>query len=313
MIAVYIAWGSTYLAIRFGVETIPPFILAGTRFLVAGGLLFIWRRLAGDPLPKRLEWRSAFIIGTFLLVGGNGGVTWAEQLVPSGITSLLVASAPLWMVLLDALHPRRRQLPTWQTLAGVALGFVGIVLLVGPSQLAGSGLVLEPAGVVVLLFSALFWAIGSLFGRDARLPDSPLMGTAMEMLAGSAGLFLLSTLTGEWGRLDLAAISVPSLLGLGYLIVFGSLVGYAAYTWLLRVAPTPLVATYAYVNPLIAILAGSLLANEVLNSRILAAALVIISATALINTARNKAPRDRSRAGAGEAHLEAVSPAGGED
>ena len=304
LIAVYIVWGSTYLAIRFAVQTIPPFLMAGTRFLIPGAILYAWRRLSGDAAPTRLQWRSAAIVGLFLLLGGNGGVTWAEQRVASGITALIVGSAPLWMVLIDALRPRGQR-PNWQTAGGVLIGLAGIALLVGPSQWNGSHLQMDTPGVAMLLLAALLWAIGSLYSRTAQLPASPLLGTGMEMLAGGAGLFLAGTLTGEWGRLNLAAITPPSLWGLAYLIACGSLVGFVAYTWLLRVAPTPLVATYAYVNPLIAIFVGNLLAKEALTPRLLIAALVIVSAVALINTGRSKMTKPASR-------LVAV-PAPGED
>ena len=290
MISIYFVWGSTYLAIRFAVETIPPFMMAAARFLVAGGILYLWRRLRGDPRPSRLEWRSAAIIGGFLLVGGNGCVVWAEQRVFSGITSLIVASAPLWIALIDRLvlsrlaSTRQRYPPL--TALGVVVGFVGIVLLVGPGQLIGlsgsaSGGV-DPLGGGVLLLGSLLWSIGSLYTRHARLPASPLLGTGMEMLAGGAGLLLLSTLTGEWARLDLAAIAPQSAWGLVYLIFFGALVGFGAYTWLLRVAPTSLVSTYAYVNPVVAIFVGNLLAQEPLSPRVVIAAVVILGAVALI-------------------------------
>jgi drug/metabolite transporter (DMT)-like permease len=304
LIAVYIVWGSTYLAIRFAVQTIPPFIMAGTRFLIPGTILYAWRRLAGDARPTRQQWRSAAIVGLFLLLGGNGAVTWAEQRVASGVTALIVGSAPLWMVLIDALRPGGER-PNWQTASGVLIGLAGITLLVGPAEFSGSQLQMDTPGVAMLLLAALLWAVGSLYSRNAQLPSSPLMGTGMEMLAGGAGLYLAGTLTGEWGRLDLAAIAPSSLLGLGYLIAFGSLVGFVAYTWLLRVAPTPLVATYAYVNPLIAIFMGNLLAKEALTPRLIIAALVIVSAVALINTGRAKTVKPASK-------LVAV-PAPGED
>jgi len=296
--AVYIAWGSIYLAIHFAVETIPSFLMAGVRFLMAGLIVVIWRRLMGDPLPTLAQWRSAAIIGLFLLVGGIGVVSWAEQRVPSGITALLVASAPLWMVLIDALRPGGNH-PHWLTMAGVLIGLSGIVILVGPSLWSSNDLGLELPGVGALLLASLLWAVGSLYSRKAELPASPLMGTGTEMLAGSAGLFGMATLTGEWGRLDLAAIAPRSLLGLAYLIVIGSLVGFAAYTWLLRVAPTPLVATYAFVNPLIAVLLGSLLAGEIIVPRILLAAVIIVSAVAVINVGRAQ----RTRAALGRLEL----------
>ncbi|MDD2694687.1 MAG: EamA family transporter [Anaerolineales bacterium] len=295
LIAVYIVWGSTYLAIRFGVETLPPFLMAATRFLVPGAFLYTWRRLQKDPPPTRLEWRSAALVGLFLLVGGNGALTWAEQRVPSGIAALLVGAAPIWMVIIDAARPNGRR-PNRRTLIGILLGFAGIVLLVGPVGWNGNGQPIDPLGLAALLFCALVWAIGSLINRDAQLPASPLLGTGMEMLAGGAGLLLLGTLAGEWSRFDPGRVSTASLLGLGYLIVFGSAIGFAAYAWLLRVAPTPLVSTYAYVNPMIAIFVGNLLADEALTPRILLAALVIVSSVALINTARSQSPQAEQRA-----------------
>jgi len=304
LIAVYIVWGSTYLAIRFAVTTIPPFLMAGMRFLIPGAILYAWRRLAGDAAPTRIQWRSAAIIGFFLLLGGNGGVTWAEQRVASSITALIVGSAPVWMVLIDALR-RGGQRPTWLVTTGVLIGLLGIVLLVGPSEWGGGQLQMDTPGVAVLLLAALFWAIGSLYGRTAQLPDSPLMGTGMEMLAGSAGLFLAGTLTGEWRQLNLNAVAPSSLWGLAYLVVFGSLVGFVCYTWLLRVAPTPLVATYAYVNPLIAIIMGNLLAKEAITPLLLIAALVIVGAVVLINTGRAKVAEPASQM--------VVAPAPGED
>ena len=293
MLSVYIFWGSTYLAIRFAVETMPPFLMAASRFLIAGAILYLWRRAAGDPAPARLEWRSAAVVGLLLLLGGNGGVVWAEQRVVSGIAALIVGSAPLWMVLVDALRPGGVR-PNLQTMVGVLVGFGGIMLLIGPGEF-GNGGGLDRAGVIVLLIASFFWAMGSLYSRQARLPASPLLGTGMEMLLGGVGLLLAGTLTGEWSRLDLAAISARSLWGLAYLVVFGSLVGFASYTWLLRVAPTPLVSTYAYVNPLIAVFIGNLLAQEPLTPRILISALVIVSSVALINTSRKTAARKPSQ------------------
>ncbi len=290
LITVYVVWGSTYLAIRFAVETMPPFLMAGVRFLIAGVILYTWRRLAGDPAPLRIHWRSAIIVGLLLLLGGNGGVVWAEQRIASGIAALIVGSAPLFMVLIDALRPGGQR-PNWQTGSGVLVGFVGIALLVSPSQWTGNGLQMDGLGVAALILASILWAAGSLYNRNAQLPDSPLLGTGMEMLAGSAGLLVLGTLTGEWSRLDIAAISPRSLWGLFYLITGGALIGFASYTWLLRVAPTPLVATYAYVNPLIAIFLGNLLAKEVVTPRLIMAALVIVGAVALINTGRRRAPR----------------------
>ena len=293
LIALYISWGSTYLAIRFAVETMPPFLMAASRFLIAGGVLYLWRRASGDPRPRRIEWRAAGVVALFLLIGGNGGLTWSEQYVTSGMAALLVGSAPLWMALFDAVRPfgwpkasSSGGSPNWLTWIGLILGFGGIVLLIEPSYLSDSQLVTQPIGVIVVLLAAVSWAIGSLYNRDATLPNSPLLGTGMEMLLASVGFLILATLTGEWGRLELSAITARSLWSFAYLVVFGAWVGFGAYTWLLRVAPTPLVSTYAYVNPLIAIFMGYLLAQEPLTPRIMVAALIIVSAVALINIAR---------------------------
>lgn len=281
LIAIYIVWGSTYLAIRFAVETMPPFLTAGFRFLIAGGVLYIFRRLRGDKAPLRLEWRSAAIVGLFLLVGGNGGVMWAEQRVASGIAALLIASVPLWIALLDSLRPGGRRPDRW-VIVGVLAGFAGIIILIGPAQLIGIQGEVDPVGAMVLLLAALSWAAGSLYNRGAKLPDSPLLGTGMEMLVGSLGLFILGTVTGEWSQMELTSFSTRSLLGFAYLVVFGSWVGFASYVWLLRVAPTMLVSTYAYVNPLVAILLGSLLAGEALTPRVVLAVMFILGSVVLI-------------------------------
>jgi drug/metabolite transporter (DMT)-like permease len=286
LIAIYLLWGSTYLAIRFAVETIPPFLMAGTRFLVAGIILIAWRRLAGDLAPTARQWRSAAIIGLLLLLGGNGLVSWAEQNVASGIAALLIGSVPLWMIVIEAVRPGGVR-PNRVGIIGLCVGFGGVVLLVAPWQVNNGVTGTHLMGVGALLTAAFLWSLGSIYTRSADLPKSSLLGTGMEMLAGSVGLFLAGTLAGEWHALDLASITSRSWLGLGFLIIFGSLMGFAAYTWLLRVAPVSLVATYAYVNPVVAILLGSLLAQEVLNGRILFAALVIVGAVVLVNFSRN--------------------------
>ncbi|MBN1876459.1 MAG: drug/metabolite exporter YedA [Anaerolineae bacterium] len=280
MFAVYIVWGSTYLAIRFAVETIPPFLMASARFLVAGIVLYTWRRAQGDPTPSKSEWRSAAIVGLCLLLGGNGGVVWAEQHVASSVAALLVASTPLWMALIDALRPGGQK-PSIQTILGIVIGFCGIALLIGPSQLLGGTGSVDSVGALVVLGAAFSWSVGSLYSRKAQLPASPLLGTGMEMLAGGTALLLLGIFTGELGRLRLATITPASWLGLGYLIIFGSWVGFSAYTWLLRVAPTPLVSTYAYVNPVVAVVLGCLFAGEPLTARSFLATAIIVSAVVL--------------------------------
>ena len=286
LIAVYIVWGSTYLAIRFTIETIPPFLSAGIRFLVSGAILYGLNRLRGDPAPRKIEWRSAAIIGLLLLLGGNGGLVWAEQHIPSGIASLFIATTPLWMVLIDSLRPNGVR-ANWMTWLGVIVGLTGIALLANPWQSHTGSPALDPVGIVVLILAALSWSIGSLYSRKASLPSSSLLGTGMEMLVGSLGLFVFSAVIGEWNQFDLATLSIRSIGGLIYLIVFGSFIGFVAYTWLLRNAPTPIVSTYAYVNPVVALLLGSVIAGETLDRQDIISALIILSGVVLITTAKS--------------------------
>jgi drug/metabolite transporter (DMT)-like permease len=266
--------------------------MAATRFLIAGGVLYLIRRSRGDAAPSRSEWTSAIIIGILLLVGGNGGVVWAEQRVASGVAALLVGTAPLWMVLIESLNPAGRRPSQWAIL-GIILGFVGIAVLIVPSQLTGQREEVDLIGASVLIFSSLSWATGSLYSRHATLPSSPLLGTAMEMLGGGAGLLLLSFLSGEFGRLNLADISVRSLGGMVYLIIFGSWIGLTSYTWLLRVAPTPLVFTYAYVNPVVAVILGHLLAAEPLTLQIIVAAAIVVGSVALTTISQQASIRSK--------------------
>jgi drug/metabolite transporter (DMT)-like permease len=284
LIAVYLIWGSTYLAIRYAVETMPPFLMAAVRFIISGGFLYALRRFSGDPAPKAVEWRSATIIGIFLLVGGNGGVVWAEQFVTSSLAALLVATVPLWMVLMDAFRPPGHR-PGLPAVAGILIGFGGVVLLI--RSVAGSADTTNLLGAAALILASLAWSIGSLYGRTARLPASQLLGTAMEMLAGGVALLLVATIVGEWSDLDIATVSRRSVLALVYLTVIGSS-AFVAYVWLLRVAPTPLVATYAYVNPLVAVLLGYFLAQEPMTVRTLLAAALIIGSVALVSMPQSR-------------------------
>jgi len=280
--AVYLIWGSTYLAIRFAIETVPPFLMAGARFLLAGVVLYAWMRLRGRSRPTYYHWISAAIVGGLLLLGGNGGVVWAEQRVPSGLTALLITCVPLWMALLNWLRPGGVR-PSVAVATGLLAGFGGVTLLVGPGEFAG-GAHVDPVGGLVLLLASLSWAAGSLYSRYARFPDSALLATGMEMIAGGALLLLASAATGEWARLDLGAVSLTSLVSFAYLIAFGSLVGFTAYIWLLRVSTPARVSTYAYVNPVVAVFLGWAFAGEPLTPRTLIAAAIIICAVVLITT-----------------------------
>ena len=286
MIVIYIVWGSSYLAMRFAIQTMPPFLMAAARFLIAGSVLYAWQRLSRQAAPTRRQWRSALIVGLFLLLGGNGLVVWAEQRIPSGIAALLVGSTPLWMALIDGL--RQRRLPSWQAILGILIGLIGITVLIGPSQLTGLHGDIDLIGAAAVTLAALSWAAGSLYSRSADLPKSPFLYNGMEMLCGGAALLLLGTLTGEWGRVQLGAISSASWLGFAYLVIFGSLIGFSTYTWLLRSAPTTLVSTYAYVNPVVAVVMGNLLAQEPLTPRVILAAVVIIAGVLLITLGRSR-------------------------
>jgi drug/metabolite transporter (DMT)-like permease len=283
--SIYVIWGSTYLAIRYAVETIPPFIMGGVRFLISGAMLYLWARSRGAPRPMRVHWRNAIIAGGFLLLGGNGAVVWAEQFVPSGLTALLVSILPFWLVIIEWIRPPRRR-PSAAVLIGLVLGFVGIIVLVGPSDVGGHGDVM-PLGALVLILGSLSWAIGSFWSRDAQLPESGLLTTGMEMIGGGVLLLVVGTLAGEFSHLDIRGISNASAFGLLYLITFGSLVGFTSYIWLLdKVSPARL-GTYAYVNPIVAVLLGWAIAGERLSIRTGVAAAIVICAVALITTARS--------------------------
>jgi drug/metabolite transporter (DMT)-like permease len=285
---IYVIWGSTYLAIRFAIETLPPFLMAGTRFLIAGGVLYAWMRVFGGAArPSRADWKPTAIVGVLLLLGGNGLVVWSELRIPSGVAALLIGSEPCWVVLFDWLRPGGQR-PTGRVVLGLALGVAGMALLVGPDALLGGGRP-DLLGVAAVLIACLSWAAGSVYARYASMPASPFLSTAMQMLAGGAALVVVATVLGEPWHVDFAAFSVRSSLAWLYLIVFGSLVTYTAYVWLLRVSSPARVSTYAYVNPLIAVLLGWLLADEALTVRMLLAAAVIVGGVVLITVAAKPA------------------------
>jgi drug/metabolite transporter (DMT)-like permease len=286
---IYLIWGSTFLAILFAIETLPPFLMAGARFLVAGSLVYAWARMVnGTPAPSRREWRAAVVVGALLLLGGNGLLVWSEQRIPSGVAALLVGTVPCFMALIDWLRPAGVR-PSWHVVGGLLLGLLGLVWLVGPDTLMGGGRA-DFIGAAVVVLGSFSWALGSIYSRHAGTPVSPFLSTAMQMLAGGAALLLLSVLLGEPWLFDARTVSLRSLMGLLYLIVFGSIVAFSAYIWLLRVSTPARVSTYAYVNPVVAVLLGWALAGEALTARMLIAAAVIVSGVALITLAPKRPP-----------------------
>ena len=281
---VYLLWGSTYLGIKFSIATIPPLLMGSVRFLVAGAILYVIGIRAGDVRGDRLgarQWLAALVIGSALLVGGNGGVILAEQYVPTGVVALLVATAPLWMAIIDRVAFGRR-LPAL-VIVGLVIGFAGVAFLIGSP---GSGRI-SLFGAALALAAPLCWASGSVFTRHVQLPIRPLVASSMEMLCAGVIFAVASIATGELGRLH--PFSTTSIVALGYLIVFGSLIGFSAYVWLLRSAPLSLVSTYAYVNPVVAVILGTIFLSERISPRTLIAGGIIIAAVALIVVARNRA------------------------
>jgi drug/metabolite transporter (DMT)-like permease len=275
--AIYFVWGSTYLAIRYCIETIPPFLLVGVRFGLAGAILYGASRLSGSPKPSSTQWVSCSIIGAMLLAAGNGLVVWSELRVASSTAALLIAMVPLWIALFA--WGIRGERPSGRALAGISVGLAGIVLLVS-GQRAGSG---DMLGFVSLLAASLSWALGSVLAKSLPLPASSVQATGMEMMAGGAVSLLVSALLREPHHLELSRISSLSLWSFAYLVVFGSLVGFTAYTFLLRTVPVSLLSTYAYVNPVVAMILGVSLGGEHLTSRTLIAASVILGGVVMMS------------------------------
>jgi drug/metabolite transporter (DMT)-like permease len=289
---VYVVWGSTYLGIALAIETMPPLLMAAARFLLAGALLYAFAARFGDRAgdrPGRKQWAWAFLTGVPLLTFGNGLVVTGQERVDSGVAALIIASVPLWIAVLDRLFFGRRL--SSQAIVGIAVGFGGVALLIGPS--AGGGI--DAFGALLLVGASLSWAIGSLLARSARLPQRPLVGVAMQMLAGGAVLAVAGVLLGELGEVHPADFSGRSLAGFAFLVLFGSILAFSCYVWLLRSTSTSLVATYAYANPVVAVLLGWAVLDEAIGLRTVVAGGVILAAVALIVSARSEpapAPRE---------------------
>ena len=281
--AVYLIWGSTYLFIRFAVQELPPFLVGGARFLVAGTILLLLARVGAEPTPTPRETRSAATGGLLLLLGGNGAVVWAVQRVPSGLAALIVATLPVWMVLIEWLRPGGGR-PRTGVFAGILLGLAGIALLLDPGSL-GTAESVDPLGALVLCLGSVSWAAGSIYMRNVPMPRSAFASNGIQMLAGGIGLAMLGTIAGELHRLDIGAASPRALLSVAYLMVFGSLIGFTAYTFILRVSSPARVSTYAYVNPVVAVFLGWAFAREPVTPRTLAAAAVILASVAIVTLA----------------------------
>lgn len=284
---IYVVWGSTFLAIRYAVETLPPFLMSGARFVVAGAVLTAWARWRGAPRPTRSHWLAATGVGALLILGGTATVGWAEQWVPSGIASLLAATAPFWIVVLEWMAPGGRR-PGAGVIAGLAIGLAGVAVLMGPDLAATVGSAHLWWGAAAIVGGSVLWAAGSLWSRHADLPASAPLGMGLEMLSGGVLCLVTGLLIGEWGALDPDSVSTASMLGLAYLIVFGALIGFSAYLWLMRVSRPSRVATHAYVNPVVAVLLGWAVADEPITMRTLVAAAIIIGSVALITTERGR-------------------------
>jgi drug/metabolite transporter (DMT)-like permease len=285
--AIYLIWGSTYLGMRVAVETMPPFAMAGLRFLLAGSVLFAFLRLRGAPWPTARQWRVNTIAGTLLLLGGNGLVAWAEQSVPSGVTALLIGVQPLFFVLAEWAWPGGLR-PTAATALALLLGFAGVACLAAPWD-AGPGGGLDPAGVGAILAACGFWAVGSIYSRHAQRGAEPFFAAAQQMLGGGVALALAAGLHGDWTGFDFGAVSFRSWGAFFYLVMFGSLIGFSTFVWLMKHSTPARVSTYAYVNPIIAVFLGWLLLREPVTPRTLLAAAVIVVAVVIITTRKSRA------------------------
>jgi drug/metabolite transporter (DMT)-like permease len=290
---VYVAWSTTFVGISVANETIPPMVAGGLRFLVAGGLLLPVALSFGDRTgdrPKATHWRGAAVVALFMMFGGNGGIVWAERTIPSGMAGLAIATVPLWMVAIDRVVLGHRQ--PRRVVIGLAVGFVGAALLVGGNALEGE---IDMGGLILALGAAASWAIGSIYQRHARLPERPLVAAGMEMVVAAGVFFVVAGLIGEFGEFHSSAVSRASWIAVGYLVVVGSWIGFTSYLWLLRNARTSLVATYAYVTPIGAVIVGSLILDESFTPATLIAGALIVVAVALIVSGGGSARADPER------------------
>ena len=289
--AIYVIWGSTYLGIRVAVETMPPFAMAAVRFAIAGAVLLAYLKSRGAAWPTARQWGVNAVVGSFLLLGGNGLVAWAEQRIPSGITALLIGIQPLLFVLTEWAWLGGVR-PTKITLGAMLLGFGGVAWLAAPWENGSNG-GLDPVGVTAVLAACVFWAFGSIYSRHSQRGTDPFMASALQMLTGSVALALAALAHGDWTAWETAAISGRSWTAFWYLVTFGSLVGFSTFVWLMKHSTPARVSTYAFVNPIVAVFLGWLLLDEPLGPRTIAAATVIVIAVAIVTIAKNRPTQAR--------------------
>ena len=293
--AIYVIWGSTYLGIRIAVESMPPFLMASARFIIAGGLLFTALKFRGARWPTAHQWWSNAIIGTFLLLGGNGLVVWAELTIPSGITALLIGIGPLFIVLTEWAWPGGIR-PTAITMSALLLGFAGVTWLAAPWETGGNG-GLNPAGITAILGACIFWSIGSIYSRHAKHGADPFLAASLQMLGGGGALSVVALLHGEFASFDVYAITPRGWGAFAYLIAVGSLVGFSTFVWLMKHSTPARVSTYAYVNPVVAVFLGWLILGEPITPRTIVASVIIVAAVAIITTEKSRAARPKAAQG----------------
>jgi drug/metabolite transporter (DMT)-like permease len=290
--AIYLIWGSTYLGIRVAIETMPPFLMAAARFLIAGSIIFLFVKLRGARWPTAHQWIANAIIGTLLLLGGNGLVVWAELTIPSGVTALLIGIGPLFIVLTEWAWPGGTR-PTWVTMSALLLGFAGVTWLAAPWENSSGGQ-LNPAGVIAILGACVFWALGSIYSRHAKHGADPFLASSLQMLGGGAALAIVALLHGDFGNLDVSRISPRAWGAFAYLISMGSLVGFSTFVWLMKHSTPARVATYAYVNPVVAVFLGWLILGEPITTRTIIAAAIIVAAVVIITTEKSRTARPKA-------------------
>jgi len=288
--AVFLVWGSTYLAIEVAVGSIPPLLLMGIRSTLAGGALYAWSRLRGGERPASGQWRTSLLVGALFFLVGHGGLAWAETRVPSGVAALIFATMPIWVVVLGG----REIGSPFQILSAMLLGMIGVLILVGPPALMG-GQAVDPTGAFVLILAAFSWAVASVLARRVERAASTILATGMDLLAGGALLLLASLASGEPATLGREALTLPPVVSVLYLVLFGSILTLTAYNWLLRNTTLPRASSYVYVNPVVAIAAGWAFGGDALTPRVVAAAAVLILAVVLIMAAPPARPGARAQ------------------